>query len=53
LTNDGQDAIIRGALKYVDVIVERWQTATGKAAVLAADHRTFTEVKARRSPEAA
>ena len=35
--------------KYVDVIVERWQAATGKAAVLAEDQRTFAEVKAGRS----
>ncbi len=38
--------------KYVDVIVERWQTVTGKAAVLTGDQRTFAEVKSRRSPEA-
>ena len=35
--------------KYVDVIVERWQTATGKAAVLAEGKQTFAEVKLRRS----
>ena len=42
-----------------DVIVspsffmERWKTAAGKTAVLAADQRTFAEVKARRTPKAA
>ena len=29
---------------YVDVIVRRWQDFTGKAATLAGDGRTFTEV---------
>jgi DNA modification methylase len=34
--------------KYVDVVVERWQTLTGKAATLDGDGRTFEELKAER-----
>ncbi len=33
---------------YVDVAVERWQNATGKAAVLDGDDRTFEEIKSER-----
>ncbi len=33
---------------YVDVAVERWQTETGRDAVLDSDGRTFAEVKAER-----
>jgi hypothetical protein len=35
---------------YVDVIVTRWQTFTGKTATLEGDGRTFDEVKAGRIP---
>jgi len=31
--------------KYVDVIVERWQTATGKTAVLKNDNRSFEGIR--------
>jgi DNA modification methylase len=34
--------------KYVDVVVERWQTLTGKTAPLDGDGRTFAEIKAER-----
>jgi len=34
---------------YVDVIVQRWQTFTGKQATLDGDGRTFEEVKRERS----
>jgi len=34
---------------YCDVIVERWQNLTGKAATLASDGRTFADVKAARA----
>lgn len=34
--------------RYVDVIIARWQTVTGKSAVLDGDGRTFTEVRAER-----
>jgi DNA modification methylase len=38
--------------KYVDVVVERWQTLTGKVALLDGDGGTFAEVgKARLVPE--
>jgi DNA modification methylase len=36
---------------YVDVIVERWQQFTGKAATLEGDGRTFEEVKRERSKD--
>lgn len=36
---------------YVDVAIGRWQAKTGKAAVLAADGRTFDEVRAQRLGE--
>ena len=35
---------------YVDVIVERWQGFTGKAATLDGDGRSFAEVAAERRP---
>jgi hypothetical protein len=35
--------------KYVDVVVERWQTLTGKNARLEGDGRTFEEIKLERS----
>jgi DNA modification methylase len=34
--------------KYVDVIVQRWQTLAGQKAVLDADGRTFEEIAAER-----
>jgi adenine specific DNA methylase Mod len=34
--------------RYVDVIVERWQTETGRDAVLDSDGRSFAAVKAVR-----
>jgi DNA modification methylase len=34
--------------KYVDVVIERWQGMTGKAATLAEDGRTFADVRAER-----
>ena len=34
--------------RFVDVIVRRWETFTGKEAVLEADGRTFAQVKNRR-----
>ena len=34
--------------KYVDVVVERWQKMSGKAATLEGDGRTFSEVRAER-----
>ena len=38
--------------KYVDVIVTRWQSFSGKAAVLDGDKRTFDELKmARPKPQ--
>jgi hypothetical protein len=33
---------------YVDVAVERWQTETGRDAILDGDGRTFAQVKAER-----
>ena len=33
---------------YVDVIVERWQRATGKEAILDGDGRTFAEIQSER-----
>jgi DNA modification methylase len=38
--------------KYVDVIVQRWQTVAGKKATLESDGRSFDEI-ARERPEAA
>jgi len=35
---------------YVDVIVRRWEKATGKQAVLESDGRTFREISAERTP---
>jgi len=37
----------------VDVAVLRWEKATGKHAILDGDGRTFAEVAAERTPEAA
>jgi DNA modification methylase len=34
--------------KYVDVVVQRWQTLSGKEATLEGDGRTFAEVKKER-----
>jgi DNA modification methylase len=34
--------------KYVDVIVQRWQTLSGKKATLEADGRRFEEIAAER-----
>ena len=34
--------------KYVDVVVARWQTLSGKQATLDGDGRTFEELKAER-----
>jgi DNA modification methylase len=34
---------------YVDMIVRRWEKATGKQAVLESDGRTFREISAERS----
>ena len=34
--------------KYVDVVIQRWQTMTGKKATLEESGRTFDEVKAER-----
>jgi DNA modification methylase len=36
---------------YCDVIVQRWQTFTGKVARLAETNATYDEVKARRGAE--
>jgi DNA modification methylase len=33
---------------YVDVAVERWQTETGREAILDDDGRSFTQAKAER-----
>lgn len=38
---------------YVDMAVERWETFTGKIAILDGDGRTFSEVKSERSGEGA
>ena len=38
---------------FVDVAVKRWQRATGKAATLDGDGRTFDEITAERIPEGA
>jgi DNA modification methylase len=34
--------------KYADVVVERWQTLTGKTATLDGDGRTFEEIAEER-----
>ncbi|MFN7994891.1 MAG: DNA modification methylase [Bryobacteraceae bacterium] len=39
--------------KYVDVIIQRWETLSGKKATLDGDGRTFEEVAAERRKEAA
>jgi DNA modification methylase len=39
--------------KYVDVIVQRWQTLTGKEAHLDGDGRSFEEIAQERQKEAA
>jgi DNA modification methylase len=39
--------------KYADVIVERWQTFTGKQAVLEGSGRTFDEIRTERARAAA
>jgi DNA modification methylase len=39
--------------KYVDVIVKRWQTFTGKTAGLAEDGRTFDQVATDRAQKVA
>jgi DNA modification methylase len=38
--------------KYVDVIVQRWETLSGKKAKLEADGRTFEEIANERRPAA-
>jgi DNA modification methylase len=39
--------------KYVDVVVQRWQSLSGKKALLEGDQRTFDEVAEQRRREAA
>ena len=39
--------------KYVDVIIQRWQTLSGKEARLDGDSRTFTEISQERQAAAA
>src|ERR1700683_572940 len=39
--------------KFVDVIVQRWETYTGKSATLEGDGRTFAEIAAERKSDAA
>ncbi len=34
--------------KYVDVVVQRWQTLSGKEAILDGDGRTFAEIAKER-----
>jgi DNA modification methylase len=38
--------------KYADVIVQRWQQYTGKAATLEGDGRTFDAIAAERKSDA-
>ena len=38
--------------KYVDVVVQRWQTLNGKKATLEGDGRTFDEIAAERAQAA-
>ena len=35
--------------KYVDVVIARWQTLSGKTATLEGDGRTFAEIKLERA----
>jgi len=37
--------------KYVDVVVQRWQTLSGKQATVDGDGRTFDDLRAERCPE--
>jgi DNA modification methylase len=39
--------------KYVDVIVQRWQTLAGKKATLEGDGHSFDEIAGERCKEAA
>jgi DNA modification methylase len=39
--------------KYVDVVVQRWQSLSGKKATLDGDGRTFEEIAQERRKEAA
>jgi DNA modification methylase len=39
--------------KYIDVVVQRWQSLSGKQATLEGDGRTFEEIKAERAGVAA
>jgi hypothetical protein len=39
--------------QYVDVAVRRWQTASGRTAMLDADGRSFDEIAGERLPQAA
>ena len=39
--------------KYIDVVVQRWQSLTGKKATLDGDGRTFEEIAAERGKESA
>ena len=39
--------------QYVDVAVRRWQTASGKIAMLDGDGRSFDEIAGERLPRAA
>ena len=39
--------------QYVDVVIKRWQTLTGKPAILDGDDRTFESVAAERLRKAA
>ena len=39
--------------KYIDVIVQRWQTLTGKKATFDGDGRTFEEIADERKKESA
>src|SRR5450432_1487126 len=39
--------------KYIDVVVQRWQTLSSKGATLQGDGRTFAEIKAERAGVAA
>jgi hypothetical protein len=38
---------------YADVIARRWQEATGQAAILDGEDRTFADIAASRTPHAA
>jgi DNA modification methylase len=39
--------------KYVDVVVQRWQTLAGKKATLEGDGRSFDEIARERQKDAA